>query len=312
MNNGQSSHSPYGVPLSELEMALQSTTLRASRENDDLIVKNGELTTRVQVRAPARAETQDGMVSAVVTITTDLPAEFSKLFVKPGIANVINRMATLGAATEDKGRHFVGSRLTVYEGKDEWNEQFGLLLFSVIASADSIIGATRKMFTKESPQRAVGSAWTNADLEFMKSHLSRSCVCTTGGEALTAEFGIREGQVSVVAGDRYTALWQLATDQPHPELGDGLACILTMPHRIDSQEKLDRTLEQLNRYEMHNVDFPPHFGAWCRAHSKNNPAYVSFLPNAFHDVDGIALAMSAWARRRALLADVVLSRGTLQ
>jgi hypothetical protein len=51
-------------------------------------------------------------------------------------------MATLGAVTEDKGQFYVGSRLTVYEGENAWNVQLGLMLFSVIAGPDTVLGAT--------------------------------------------------------------------------------------------------------------------------------------------------------------------------
>jgi len=42
------------------------------------------------------------------------------------MVSMVNSMATLGAVTEEKGKYFVGSRLTVYEGEDAWNVQFGL------------------------------------------------------------------------------------------------------------------------------------------------------------------------------------------
>ena len=65
-------------------------------------------------------------------------------------------------------------------------------------------------------------------------------------------------------------------------------------------------LGELNRMEMAPHDLPPHFGAWCRGNLQNNPAYVSFLPNAFHSVEGIALNASLWALNRAQWADAML------
>jgi hypothetical protein len=165
----------------------------------------------------------------------------------------------------------------------------------------------RKTFTQEAPRKAEPSAWTEGDFEFAQSYLSRACVCTTGGLGLTAEFGIRAGEVSAASGDHYTALWEMRADQPHPEMGSGLFCILNMPHEIADEEELDRVLAELNRLEMQGNDLPPHFGAWCRGVRESNPAYVGFLPNALHRTNGIALNMSIWAMHRAQLADVMLA-----
>src|SRR4051812_43778997 len=106
------SPTPGGVPLGDLEDALKPTTLRASREGDTLVVKHERLVTRVEVAAPQNADTEDGKIAAIVTIKTELPPEFGSFFSKPDLISMINSMATLGAATRDKGRYFVGSRLT--------------------------------------------------------------------------------------------------------------------------------------------------------------------------------------------------------
>jgi hypothetical protein len=220
--------------------------------------------------------------------------------------SLINHMATLGAVTEDKGRFYVGSRLTVYEGENAWNVQFGLVLYSIVVGVDTVLGAARKLFTKEPPRPAERSLWTDPDFELVHSYLSRVSVCTTGGLGLSAEFGIRKGEMSAIAGHHNTALWQMMADQPHPELGAGLFCLLNMPHQVSDKEKLDRAIKELNRLEMQGNDQPPHFGAWCSGTIDNNPAYVSFLPNALHSANGIALNMSFWAMSRAQIADAML------
>jgi hypothetical protein len=296
-----------GVPLDRIAEALKQTTLKPSREGDTLVVKHDRFVTRVDVLAPKVSETVDGKIAAIVTIKTELPPDFSNIFIKPSMVSMVNSMATLGAVTEEKGKYFVGSRLTVYEGEDAWNVQFGLILFSVIVSADTIMGAMRKIFTEEEPRAAGPSAWTERDFEFTKSYLSRVSVCTTGGLGLTAEFGIRAGEVSAAVGHHYTALWQMKADQSHPEMGSGLFCLLNMPHEIPNKEKLDNVLAELNRLEMQGNDLPPHFGAWCRGVRDTNPAYVSFLPNVLHGTNGIAVNMSFWAMSRAQMADVMLS-----
>ena len=209
---------PRGVPLKDLEDALAPTTLKASWKSDTLIVKHEKLTTHVEVIAPANPESENGPISAVVTIKTPLPQEFSSFLSKPALISHINTMASLGAVTEKDGQLFIGSRLTVYEGDDAWRIQFPLVLFTIIGGVDSILGATRRMFGGE-PSKGGESNWVEDDFEFIQSQLSRICVCTTGGKGLTAEFGLKSGAVSAGLGDHETALWQIMGDQPHPEFG---------------------------------------------------------------------------------------------
>lgn len=297
---------PRGVPLDDLEDALAPTTLKASRKGDSLVVVNDKLTTRVDVEAPENPDTGDAVISAIVTIKTQMPPEFAALARKPSFVNIINRMATLGAVTEDNGQFYIGSRLTVYEDENAWNVQLGLLLFTIISAADTILGGMRRSVSNEPPRKAEPSSWTEQDFEYAHSQLTRVCVCTLGGLGMTAEFGLRTGEVSAAVGHSKTALWQMMANQPHPEMGSGLFCILNMPQTFENETTLNNVLAELNRMEMQGNDLPPHFGAWCPGGRQNNPAYVSFLPNALHSTRGIALNMSIWALNRAQVADAML------
>jgi hypothetical protein len=176
----------------------------------------------------------------------------------------------------------------------------------VICGTDAIFGAMRRTYSDESP-REDSSDWTEGDIKQAESYLSRLCACTTGGLGLTAEFGLSESAVSAATGDDDTALLQLAADQPHPELGCGLFCSLQMPHRISADTRLREVCAQLNDMEMAAHALPPHFGAWCVGNLGNNPAYVSFLPNALHSVSGIATNAAFWAMHRARWANAVLA-----
>ena len=296
---------PLGVPLDDLEAALAQTTLKTKRDGNSLIVTHPNFATHVDVVAPAKRESENGPIKAVVQLRTELPREVAAMFSKPEMTVAMNAMVTLGALTYDNGKVFVGSRLTMYEAEQAWNIQFPLLLFSVIASTDSLLGAIRRMFAGQ-PAETSASAWEGRDFEQVKEYLSRVCVCTTGGLGLSAEFGLRDGAVSAATGDRDTALWQLLGDQPHPEMGGGLFCLLQLPHQFRDESQLDKILLRLNQMEMAPHDLPPHFGAWCRGRIGNNPAYVSFLPNAMHSVAGIAVNMSFWALNRAQWANAML------
>ena len=111
----QPSPTPRGVPLDQLELALNQTTLRAKRDGDTLVVEHDRFVTRINVSAPQVAEAVDAKIAAIVTIKSELPAEFSQIFANPSFAATVNSMATLGALMVENGRHIVGSRLTVYE-----------------------------------------------------------------------------------------------------------------------------------------------------------------------------------------------------
>ena len=89
--------SPRGVPLTDLEDALAPTTLKASRKDDALIVQHEKLTTRVEVIEPANRESENGPISAVVTIKTPLPREFTSFLNKPDMVSLLNAMASLSA-----------------------------------------------------------------------------------------------------------------------------------------------------------------------------------------------------------------------
>ena len=164
---------PLGVPLDDLEKAINHTNLKASRDGNSLIVRNANLITRVDVVPPSKRECGDATINAVVQIKTELPKEIAASFLNnPQLAGTINAMATLGALTIERDRCFVGSRLTIYEQENAWNVHFGLLLFAVIGVADSFLGSLRTVFSGEEPSRGV-SAWTEQDLSLVSSHLSK-------------------------------------------------------------------------------------------------------------------------------------------
>jgi hypothetical protein len=297
---------PGGVPLDDLRKVLESTSLPVSRKGDTLIVQHENLTSTVTVTPPANLESENRPISAVVEIKTPLPEPFHSCLSQPKLVSAMNKMATLGALVTENDDYFIGSRLTIFEGEDAWNIHALLLVSAITVGIDSMIGATRRTLNREEPETGP-SEWTEDDLSLVQSYLSKISVCNAGGHGLTAEFGLKADAISAVAGDHETALWQLFADQPHPDLGGGLFCLLNLPQQIPDEGKLDRILNQLNQMEMQPHDLPPHFGAWCRGNLGNNPAYVSFLPNALHVASGIALNVSIWAYHRAQLADAMLA-----
>lgn len=297
---------PFGVPLDDLEASLAQTTLRTKRDGNSLIVAHPNFTTHVDVVVPTSRGTANRTIKAVVQLRTELPRQLASVFAKPEMTVAMNSMATLGALTCGSGKIFVGSRLTLYEAEETWNIQLPLILCSLTSSTDALLGAMRRTLSGQAGEVSE-SAWEKRDFAQVEQYLSRLCVCTVGSGGLSAEIGLQDGENGAVTGDLDTALWQLLGNQPHPEMGGGLCCLLQLPHQCPEVSRLDDVLVRLNQMEMAPTDLPPHFGAWCRGQIGNNPAYVSYLPNSLHSVSGIAVNMSFWALSRARWANGVLA-----
>lgn len=297
----------YGVLLDSVIAALPKEA-RPQRQDDSLIVQHPNFVTRLDVvQPPPGYESKTGPIKAVVQIRSEFPSEVvSTVFKKPEDTSGLNSYATVGALTAEDGKVFVGSRVTLYEDDEQaWSIYLPLIVFALTGGTTSLMGAMQRAFANKKSKRGK-SAWTDGDFGFASKQLLQFCVCTTGGPGLTAEFGLREGAISAAQHD-CTALLQLRTDQPHPEMGGGLFCLLQMPHEHKDEEALDRTVVQLNKMEMEPHELAPHFGAWCRGQLEHhNPAYVSFLPNGLHS-KGIALNVALWAMARARLATSMLA-----
>lgn len=297
---------PFGVPLWQIEKALEPTSLKVTREGNRLIVQHEVLTTVVDVSRPKNTETETEKISSVVTIKTVLSEQIKSILGQSEMIGLFNSLSTLGSIYEDEEGFVIGSRLTIFEAEDAWNIQFPLLLFTIIGCPDQMIGAIRRVFGDEKP-RVSASKWTEEDFRSVENKLSNYVVCNSGGLGFTAEFGLKPGESSAIAGHKNTALWQLKGDQPHPEAGGGLLCLLQLPHRFEDKGSLASAVTYLNKVEMMPHDLPPHFGAWCPSDNGNTLAYCSFLPNVFHSISGIAVNMTIWAMHRAQIADAMLA-----
>ncbi len=298
---------PLGVPLGDLLTMLEPTSIKASIEGRTLTARHEHYSTSIEVLPPEDSDSNKGPIRAVVRLTTELPKQLSELFKEPEATVDMNAFAALGALSSDLGRVYLGSRLTIYEADDAWQAlHCPLLLLTTICGTEAILGAMRRTFSKEPPQGGE-SEWTENDFNQVENFLSRVCVCTTGELRLTAEFGLADGAVGAIAGDQKTALFQEMADQTHPELGGGLFCLLQMPHQIADERSLQQICVRLNNMEMAAHDLPPHFGAWCKGKLGNNPAYISFFPNALHTASGIAVNAGFWAMHRAQWANTMLA-----
>jgi hypothetical protein len=304
--NKKTDQNPLGVPLGDIQAMLAPTTIKTTLKGNFLLARHEQYTVRIEVVPPATRESENGPIRAVVCMTTDLQKKLLPMFKgrENSTTAVFNAFAALGALYSDGGTIQLGSRLTIYEEEDSWGAlHLPLLLFTTIAGNEAILGGMRRTMASEAPQ--VGhSDWNEQDFEQVKGYLSRLCVCTTGGMGLSAEFPLVEGAVSAAGRDHGTALFQMMADEPHPELGGGLFCLLQMK----DENALHQICMQLNTMEMDADDMPPHFGAWCPGRLGNNPSYISFLPNSLHIVSGIATNAAFWAMSRATWAHKALNK----
>lgn len=306
--NKKNTNNNLGVPLSDLELMLKPTSIKTKLKGNTLTAQHEHYTTRIEVLPPDNQTSGDEPIRAVVRVVTELPEPFVALIQgqEADATAAYNSFAALGALYTDQGNVYIGSRLTIYDVEDAWSTlHLPLLMITAISGAEATLGALRRTLTNEG-HRGGASEWSEHDFAQVANLLSRGCVCTTSGLGLTAEFGLGGGEVSAARGDHHTALFTMTADQPHPELGGGLFCLLQMPHQLDDVQQLKKLCLQLNSMEMAARDLPPHFGAWCPGKSGNNPAYVSFLPNPLHEVTGIASNTAAWAMSRARWANAQL------
>ncbi len=300
---------PFGIPLDALELFLTAGNMKTERDGNMLIARQNGITSRISVDQPKDRKTEDGMIQAVITIRNEFPTELAPLLGKPEAIASFNQMTTIGSLMVELGRPVMGSRITVYEGEGAMDLQLRLVMASALISAQTMMGSVRRFLTGggSNSEADTESHWSDDDMEEVEGYLSRMSLCTTGGGGLTAEFGLRSGNVSAVQGDHFTALWKLKTKQPHPEAGGGLFCLLEMPHQVRDEAHLRLILDKLNTMEMSPLDLPPHIGAWCPGSLGNNPAYVTFLPNYLHEKRGLAVNMSVWAVNRAEWANAMLA-----
>jgi len=293
---------PRGIPLNDLLLCLEPTTIKARIEGDVLVAKHENYTTRIEVYSPEPNCIQLDPIKAVVKIKTELPAQIVRglNLAKPDSVAMLNSFAALGALCYENGNAYIGSRLTIYGAEDAaWKSlHLPFLLFTTILGAEAQLGGLRRALSKE-PVRGGRSAWSEDDFAPVVALLSRSSVCTSGGLGVTAEFPLKPGETTAAFGSQSTALFQLIGDQPHPEVGGGLFSLLQLPHNINEENRLIQVCAHLNKSEMEAKDLPPHFGAWCPSNTGNRLAYVSYFGNPFHKIPRVAVNIAIWAQHRA-------------
>ena len=129
----KSDSSPLGVPLGDLLQLLKATSFKSSLDGSTLTVRHEQYTVRTEVISPETRNSANGPIRAVVRITAELPHRLVEFFKHPEATVTMNRFAALGALTADRGKIYIGSRLTIYKEEDAWQKlQLPLLFFAII------------------------------------------------------------------------------------------------------------------------------------------------------------------------------------
>lgn len=303
MDNAEGKY--LGVPVEEIHSILGATTLKSVLTPTGLEVSYEDLKATVLVQKPPVKDAPIKDIQAIITTKTYLPPAMVELLSNPELRTVINSLATLGAVIEDEDGLFMGSRLTVYEDETAWSIYEPLILYSLIVT-NEIFAHTMMFFLGDSEPKSESSAWTEDDFLLTQSYLEKMCVCNSGGLGFTAEFGNTSENLSAIVGHQ-TSLWRMLASEPHPVLGGGLFCLLELPFSF-GETQIPEIANLLNRSEMLPNDLPPHFGAWTAGKRGDTVAYVSFLPNIFHqEAKNIQVNMSMWAIQRNQFAYATLA-----
>lgn len=96
-----------------------------------------------------------------------------------------------------------------------------------------------------------------------------------------------------------TALIQLSTNQPHPQLGNGLLATLKLPVWIDDPMSMDPNW--YNLLELSSLTYVPLIGSWCTYPMNDEQsviAFSSFIPNLLYQ-PSLATNMALWMMGRA-------------
>lgn len=117
--------------------------------------------------------------------------------------------------------------------------------------------------------------------------------------SLPGRFGRKRGRSAQPAAGPETALVQIQTGAPHPQLGFGALLILHLPVTLPERDAY-ALANRLNRAEADTWTGCHHVGGWC-ADENGTPVFTTFLPAYVHPmniVDNLVLSMgvrAAWA-----------------
>ena len=195
--------SPLGVPLGDLLLLLHPTSIKASLEGTTLIARHEHYTIRIEVVPPENRGSENGPIRAVVRVTSELPSQVIEFFKEPEAMVGMNVFAVLGALTFDRGKVYIGSRLTIYEAEDAWHALHLPLLFHNHLWHRSHSRSNASDIQEGRPtRRSVPKGISNRSKATCHSYVS----------ALLAVWALRQ---NLGWQQEPRALWQAITEQPY-------------------------------------------------------------------------------------------------
>jgi hypothetical protein len=106
--------------VSPVQTALRNWSIKARLEGSTLVAQHEHYTTRIEVLPPESRVSERGSIRAVLRTTTEMPRPIAELYKDPESTVAMNSFAALSAVSWDRGRPYIGSRLTLYETEDAW------------------------------------------------------------------------------------------------------------------------------------------------------------------------------------------------
>lgn len=144
--------------------------------------------------------------------------------------------------------------------------------------------------------RMIGDGQPGWALMAFGDEVSASGELEFSGDSTAVEMALADRQ-----GDPQTALLQVFTDTPHPDLGSGALLLLRLPVTLDAAEAAELA-NGLNEQEVRGGSGVSALGAWCvPPNDEGAVAFVTFVPSAMathFDLEylaWLARARSRWA-----------------
>jgi hypothetical protein len=278
-------------------------------------------------------EVINGVTNCVLHAETDLLVRVPETEELYNLVSVSNAFSTLSALIYDPDDGSVGYKCSIFVHAQI--ERWMSPLFThivVIQAADSYLRAEQlqKTFGGEialsshpnsgerpgpdgmlevikdiyAPQGEYDPPWPEEEFEAVAQMASPSVMSSSSESGLTAEFPFYGDSPGIELMQKNlppeTALFQATTTEPHPQMGNGCLCRLSLPIDVEDSSVVNK----LNGLELAGDSLCPVVGSWVQ--HRSTLTHVAFLPNAVH-VPGLLSLFYLRAALRAQWASLVLN-----
>ena len=271
---------------SQIQLAINILALDIGGDDYDIVVDRNRINFE-RNGSHAAAKLVSGDNADALVLIMDAPRIPDTAASLEGFFPRLNKFASLSALTNDHHGPFVGAKILLPESFDV-DHPFTRMMASAFAAGNAPFWAD---FAGEGrSDDALPSAWSQDDLAAAQVDLD--------GDGY-----LEQNVLNVLLpelDDIGPPQIQLRTDVPHPKLGGGLFCLLTMPYQIGNSSMRDQAANYLNSNALENpCDSPNLLGAWCAGRTASELCYTCFLPSRLHNarntIKAVLLSLSTWA-----------------